>query len=113
MMVAQTVDPAMAALLLAQTPLAPRGDRPLNKLAGLFDRIGGPVVRAPIACIAAGVVAAIACFALWRSLEHNMVPSFKETDLVVEWQGPPGTSLQAMTRSTEGLIRDLRQIPGV
>jgi Cu/Ag efflux pump CusA len=42
-----------------------------------------------------------------------MVPSFKETDLVIEWQGPPGTSLQAMTRSTEGLIRDLRQIPGV
>ena len=23
-----------------------------------------------------------------------MVPSFNETDLVVEWQSPPGTSLQ-------------------
>src|SRR5712664_3464580 len=42
-----------------------------------------------------------------------MVPSFKETDLVIEWQGPPSTSLQAMTRSTEGLIRDLGQIPGM
>ena len=42
-----------------------------------------------------------------------MVPSFRETDLLIEWQGPPGTSLQAMTRSTESLIRDLRQIPGV
>jgi len=113
MLVALIVTPALAALLLAQTPLAPRGDRPLNKLAGLFDRIAGPVIRAPIACIAAGVVAAIACYALWSPLERNMVPSFKETDLVIEWQGPPGTSLQAMTRSTEGLIRDLRQIPGV
>ena len=33
--------------------------------------------------------------------------------MVIDWQGPPGTSLQAMIRSTENLIRDLRQIPGV
>jgi Cu/Ag efflux pump CusA len=113
MLVALIVTPALAAVLLAHAPLTPKGGWPMNKLAGLFDQIGGPVVRAPIACIGAGVVAAIACFALWGSLERNMVPSFKETDLVIEWQGPPGTSLQAMTRSTEGLIRDLRKIPGV
>jgi Cu/Ag efflux pump CusA len=113
MLAALIVTPALAALLLAHAPLTPKGDRPMNRLAGLFDRIGGPVIRAPIVCIAVAVVAAIACFPLWRSLERNMVPSFKETDLVIEWQGPPGTSLQAMTRSTEGLIRELRQIPGV
>jgi Cu/Ag efflux pump CusA len=113
MLVALIVTPALAAVLLAHAPLTPKGDRLMNRLAGLFDRVAGPVVRAPIACIGAGVVAAIACYALWSPLERNMVPSFKETDLVIEWQGPPGTSLQAMTRSTEGLIRDLRQIPGV
>ena len=113
MLVALIVTPALAALLLAQAPLTPKRDWPLNRLAGLFDRIAGPVIRAPIACIAAGVVAAIACYALWSPLERNLVPSFRETDLVIEWQGPPGTSLQAMTRSTENLIRDLRQIPGV
>ena len=78
-----------------------------------FDRIVVRVIHAPLACIGACVVAAIACFALWSPLERNMVPSFRETDLLIEWQGPPGTSLQAMTRSTENLIRDLRQIPGV
>jgi Cu/Ag efflux pump CusA len=113
MLVALIVTPAVAALLLGQAPLAPKGDRSPNRLAGLFDRIAGPVIRAPIACIAAGVVAAIACYAIWSPLERNMVPSFKETDLVIEWQGPPGTSLQAMTRSTEGLIQDLKRIPGV
>jgi Cu/Ag efflux pump CusA len=113
MLVALIVAPALAAVLLAHAPLTPKGDRLMTRLAGLFDRIAGPVVRAPIACIVAGVVAAVACVPLLRSLERNMVPSFKETDLVIEWQGPPGTSLQAMIRSTEGLIRDLRQIPGV
>jgi Cu/Ag efflux pump CusA len=118
MAVALIATPALAALLLADAPLTPEGGSPrnnslLNKLAELLDRIVGPVARAPIACIGAGVVAVIACVAVWGTLEREMVPSFKETDLVVEWQGPPGTSLQAMTRSTEGLIRDLRQIPGV
>jgi len=113
MLVALIVTPALAAVLLAHAPPTPQGGWLMNKLAGPFDQIAGPVVRAPIACIVAGVVAAIACYALWSPLERNMVPSFKETDLVIEWQGPPGTSLQAMTLSTGGLIRDLRQIPGV
>jgi Cu/Ag efflux pump CusA len=113
MLAALIATPALAAVLLAQAPLTAKGSGPMNKLAGLFERFGGPIFRAPIACIVAGVVAAIACFPLWRALEHNMVPSFKETDLVIEWQGPPGTSLQEMTRSTGRLIRDLRQIPGV
>ena len=114
MLVALIVTPALAALLLAHAPLSTKGrSGPTDRLAGLFERFGRPIFRAPIACIGAGVVAAIACFALWAPLERNIVPSFKETDLVIEWQGPPGTSLQAMVRSTEGLIRDLRQIPGV
>src|SRR3984893_489711 len=113
MAVALIATPALAALLLAHVPLTPEGGSLMNKLAGLFDRINGPVARAPIACIGAGVVAAIACVAVWGTLDRDILPSFNETDLVIEWQGRPGTSLQAMTRSTEGLIRDLRQIPGV
>jgi Cu/Ag efflux pump CusA len=113
MAVALIVTPALATLLLSQAPSIPaRGSR-LGKLAGLFDRINGPVVRAPVACVGAGILAALACVAVWRTLEPEMVPSFNETDLVVEWRAPPGTSLQAMTRTTENLIRDLKLIPGV
>lgn len=113
MAVALIAVPALAASLLADAPLTAAARSLRNKMAGLFDRTGGRIARAPILCISAGVAAAIACVAVWRTLERDMVPSFKETDLVIEWEGPPGTSLQAMTRSTEGLIRDLRQIPGV
>ena len=113
MVVALLVTPALAALLFRHAPLAPTDGSLLNKLAGVFDRVSGPAVRAPIACIGVGVVAAIACVVAWRMLELEMVPSFNETDLVIEWQGPPGTSLQAMSQTTEGLIRDLKQVPGV
>jgi Cu/Ag efflux pump CusA len=113
MLVALTVTPALAAVFLSNTPPGVEGNRLIDKPARLFERIGGPVMRWPMACIGAGVVAALACFALWKPLERNLIPSFKETDLVVEWQGPAGMSLPAMTRSTSGLIDDLKQIPGV
>jgi Cu/Ag efflux pump CusA len=113
MLVALIVTPALAALLLANTAPNVKSDAPIDRLAGIFDRVGGSVLRWPIACIGAGVVAAIASFAILTPLERNLVPSFRETDLLVEWQGTPGTSLQAMMRSTEGLIHDLKQIPGV
>jgi Cu/Ag efflux pump CusA len=113
MLVALVLTPALAALLLANAAPNARGDGPIDRLAGLFDRVGGSVIRWPIAGVGAGLVAAIASFALLTPLERNMVPSFKETDLLIEWQGPPGTSLRAMMRSTEGLIHDLKQIPGV
>src|SRR5207245_9665525 len=94
--------PALAALLLANAPLTADGGSPVMKnLSWLFDRIGGATIRAPITCIGAGVAAAIACIAIWGTLERDMVPSFKETDVVIEWQGPPGTSLQAMTQTPE------------
>jgi Cu/Ag efflux pump CusA len=113
MLVALIVTPALAALFFANTQPRENGNGPGERLAGLLDRISGTIIRWPIACIGAGAVAAVACFALLTPLERNVVPSFKETDLLIEWQGPPGTSLQAMMRSTEGLIHDLKQIPGV
>ncbi|MBR0916268.1 efflux RND transporter permease subunit [Bradyrhizobium japonicum] len=113
MLVALILTPALAAFLLVNVGQNARGDRPIDQWAGILDRVGGPVTRWPIASVGVAVAAAIACFAIVTPLERNMVPSFKETDLLIEWQGPPGTSLQAMMRSTEGLIQDLKQIPGV
>ena len=66
MLVALIATPALATVLLAHAPVKRGG--PTTRLAGLFDRMGGRVVRAPIACIGAGLVAAIACFGLWTKL---------------------------------------------
>ncbi|KGT75678.1 hypothetical protein MA20_31175 [Bradyrhizobium japonicum] len=113
MLVALILTPALASLLLFNVAPNARGDGPIDRWAGILDRVVCSVARWPIACIGVGVVAAFACVALLNLHERNLIPSFKETDLLIEWQGPPGTSLQAMMRSTEGLIRDLKQIPGV
>jgi multidrug efflux pump subunit AcrB len=71
MAVALIATPALAALLLAHAPPIAARVSPADRLAGLFGRLGGPITRAPIACIAAGVVAAIACD---RHLAHARTP---------------------------------------
>src|SRR5262249_2285791 len=64
MLVALIVTPALAAVLLADTSPTASGDGPIDRLAGRFDRVSGPVLRWPVACIGAGLLAAFASFAL-------------------------------------------------
>src|SRR5262245_5027698 len=55
----------------------------------------------------------LVCYAMWKPLERSMLPAFQETDVVVDLQAAPGTSLQAMNRATSALMRDLRAVKGV
>jgi Cu/Ag efflux pump CusA len=111
--VATTVTPALAMLLSPQVPVARRGGSALDGLQRLYGRFAGPAIRSPVAAwafVAGGVLVAIL---VWSQLERSLIPSFKETDVFVEVQAPPGVSLQAMDRITAALIRDLRAVPGV
>jgi Cu/Ag efflux pump CusA len=46
-------------------------------------------------------------------LGQALLPTFKESELVIRWQGPPGTSLPEMNRITSRASRELRSIDGV
>jgi Cu/Ag efflux pump CusA len=85
----------------------------LRRLHPLYDRAAGPATRSPIPVYALAAVSALATVLVWLQLERSMLPTFKETDVVVDWQAPSGTSLQAMTKITSALMHDLRTIPGV
>ena len=87
--------------------------RILDGLQRLYGRLAGSAILSPVAAwtfVAGGVLVAIL---VWSQLERSLIPSFKETDVFVEVQAPPGASLQAMDRITATLIHDLRAVPGV
>jgi Cu/Ag efflux pump CusA len=46
-------------------------------------------------------------------VDQKLLPTFKENNLLVSWNGPPGTSLREMDRITALASRELRTIPGV
>ena len=113
-LVAATVTPALSLMLQANAPVAAsRQPGVLEELHAVFERGAGPVRRSLAATYGLAAVAALITVGAWSQFEREPLPPFKETDIVVEWQAPPGTALPAMTKVTQSLVRDIKGIPGV
>jgi Cu/Ag efflux pump CusA len=114
MAVALTVTPALSLLLLPSGPLPP-GESSLSRvLLRLHRALFGWVTGRPQPAFAAGLLVALAglgSLALLR--QESLLPTLKETDLVVRWEGSASASHPAMSRVTTLASRELRKIPGV
>jgi CzcA family heavy metal efflux pump len=73
----------------------------------------GPTLRSPVLPFGIAIAALGLGYAMWTPLERSMLPTFQETNVVIDVQSAPGTSLPAMNRSTTALMRDLRTVGGV
>ena len=114
MVVALTVTPALSLLLLSfGTPRA-RGESPAVRwLQHHYQRaLAWMLGRLRIVYLAAAAIV-VAALAALPFLGQSLLPTFKETELVIHWQGPPGTSLPEMSRITTLASRELRSIDGV
>jgi len=113
MVVALTVTPVLSLLLL---PNAPReaAEPPLVRwLQARYERALAWAIRAPglnVAAVAVGLAGLVA-FPFFG--QQPLVPPFKEPQLLVQWDGAPGTSHPAMVRITNEARRELQAIPGV
>ncbi len=112
--VALTVTPALSLLFLGKAPL-PAADPALSgMLRRLHRALFGWAARSPRPAFAAVFVVALAGLAPMRFLrQESLLPAFKETDLVVRWEGSSSASHPAMSRITTLASRELRSIPGV
>jgi Cu/Ag efflux pump CusA len=113
MLVALTLTPVLAVMLLANAPLR----RPASPVSGWlergYDRLApGLVTRTGAALAVAAVVAAIGLVAM-PFLDTSLRPSLKERDVLVHVEAPPGTSLPKMTEITRRAVQDLGSLPGV
>ncbi len=111
--VALIVTPALSLTLLANAPLQ-RGESPLLRwLRRGYDAVLSRIVSTPgLAYLTAGVVGLAGLVAL-PFLGQSLLPSFKETDLRIEWESAPGTSRLEMNRTMARAASELRLIPGV
>lgn len=113
LLVALTVTPAMSLLLLPGAAHR-RHEAPLTVwlkrwYAGMLPFF---VVRPKTAVTAIIGLFAVSLIAV-SSLGEEFLPDFKETDFLMHWVEKPGTSLEAMTRITTRVSKELRAIPGV
>ena len=113
MVVAWTVTPALCMLLMARVS----GARRSSPVGEWVQRVWEPMVarmlpRGRLAFVAVGVLVLFTLVVL-RSATPALVPSFNDRNLVVQLDGPPGTSQREMTRISERISRELQSIPGV
>lgn len=113
LVVTLTVAPALSLLLFSRGSLVRRESPILRLLNPRYDGALSRLVRAPrTMLIAAGVCVAVGLAAL-PLLDTSLIPSFKDRDVLVRLQSPPGTSEPKMSGLTAQLSRELGAIPGV
>jgi CzcA family heavy metal efflux pump len=113
MVVALTVTPAMALILLSRAPLERRDPALARWLKARYAAALERVIRTPRPAYAA-VALTVACgLAVLPMLGQSLLPDFKERDFLMHWVTKPGTSVGEETRISVRACKELRQIPGV
>jgi CzcA family heavy metal efflux pump len=113
LVVALTVTPAMALILLRKARLE-RHESPLIKhLHHGYERVLARVIRTPRPAFAVLAIVTVAGVAVVPRLGEELFPAFKENDFLSHWLTKPGTSLPEERRITTAVSKELRTIPGV
>lgn len=113
LLTALTVTPAMSLMLLPGAP-SKRREAPLARwLKSVYIKLLPPLVGRPKTALAVLIVMFAATSVAALRLGQEFLPNFKETDFLMHWVEKPGTSLEAMTRLTIRVSKELREVPGV
>lgn len=113
LVVALTVTPAMALMLLSNAPLERRQQPLVRWLQRGYESVLSRVIHRPSWAYAAVGVTAVAGLAVVPFLGQSLLPSFKERDFLMHWLTKPDTSHPEQLRISVRACRELRTIPGV
>jgi Cu/Ag efflux pump CusA len=111
--VALTVVPALAALFL---PAGIERGRPAGAwLERRYAQLLHRLVRSPLPAAAVLVVLTVAGIVALPLLDRgpSILPTFRDTDVLVSLRAPAGTSIGEMDRITARMSNDLRRVAGV
>ncbi|HCT79631.1 MAG TPA: acriflavin resistance protein [Micromonosporaceae bacterium] len=113
LVVALTVTPALALVLLRKADLNHR-EPPLTRwLQARYQAALGRIVHRPLWAYLAVLVIALAGIGAVPFLGQSLLPNFKERDFLMHWVTEPSTSHPEMVRITEAASRELKALPGV
>ena len=113
LLVSLTVVPALAVLMLSRES-AGNGESPLVRLLrrGYGQALPRMIAR-PLPLLLAAVLLLVAAGVSFASMGSSVLPTIKESQVLIRWDATPGTSLPEMDRLTARAARELRGVPGV
>lgn len=113
-----TVAPALAYLLLRPDAGETTPSAMATRIHGAYDALLTRLLRhanpalVVVGATAVGVVV-IFGFSMAPKISSAGIPVFEERELLVHWNGPPGTSHTEMTRIVGQASAELRELPGI
>jgi Cu/Ag efflux pump CusA len=114
LVVALTIAPVLASLLLARTSIQHRESPLARGLDRAYAALLPGSLRRPVLPYAAlGLLAAAALVAVPFLIARPLAPTLQERDLLISWEAAPGASRTEMSRITATVTAELRAIPGV
>jgi CzcA family heavy metal efflux pump len=113
MVVALTVTPALALLLLRGAPIERRKSPLVTRLQRGYTAMLSRIIIRPVAVYSVFAAVTILGAVIYPLLGQSLFPGFKERDFLIHWVSPPGTSSAEMERSTTLISKELLAIPGV
>ncbi|GLZ34934.1 cation transporter [Lentzea sp. NBRC 105346] len=113
LLVALTVIPALALILLRNAPIEKHTSPLVRWLQRGYTALLGRVVKRAKVAYAVVALVMVAGIAIVPLLGQNLFPAFKERDFLMHWVTQPGTSREEMVRITQQASKELRAIPGV
>lgn len=100
-------------ILLGKAGVERRESPLLRSLHGRYAATLGRVVHRPMAAYLALAATLVAGVAVLPFVGTSLVPPFRESQLLVSWNGAPGTSGPEMVRITTLASQELRSLSGV
>lgn len=111
---ALTVTPALCLMLLPSAPTLEREPKFVSWLKGLYRPLLGRFMGCRIGVLSLLLLAVmVASGWLVNNMGTEFLPHFQETDFLMHWVEKPGTSIDAMNRSTIKVSKELRALPEV
>jgi CzcA family heavy metal efflux pump len=113
MVVALTVTPALAYILLRNAPIE-RHESPIaERLRDAYQAVLSRIVRSPRPAYFAVGTILVAGGLVYPQLGQSLLPDFKERDFLMHWVTAPGTSHPEEVRISTRACIELREIEGV
>ncbi|MEO6472139.1 MAG: efflux RND transporter permease subunit, partial [Aeromicrobium sp.] len=113
MVVAMTVTPAMCLALMSGKGLGSNKSPLMELLKRRYRAALNVVVRRPAPAIATALIFTLAGMIVYPNLGSELLPKFKERDVLVGWATEPSTSIVEEKRIVRDACRDMEKVPGV
>jgi Cu/Ag efflux pump CusA len=111
--VALVITPAVSGLLLAKASLESRESPVMRWVKPRYERALARVTSSARPGLILMAVLLVCGLAALPFVGLSLTPQFKDTNLMVQLEGAPGTSISEMTRVSALLAEEVRDLPGV